>query len=49
MGVLAAVDVVVLVAASEPGPVAATMEWATRGGRHGAGDVGVPQRIGCGW
>jgi hypothetical protein len=46
MGVLAAVDLVVLVAASEPGPVAATMEWASRGGRHAAGDVGVsPERL----
>ena len=33
-------DVIVLVSASEPGPVAATMEWAG-GGRHAAGDVGV--------
>ncbi len=41
MGLLASADVVVLVAASEPGPVAATMEWATRGGRHGAADAGV--------
>ena len=41
LGVLNAMDVIVLVSASEPGPVAATMEWASRGGRHGAGDVGV--------
>jgi hypothetical protein len=41
LGVLAALDVTVLVSASEPGPVAATMEWATRGGRHGAGDAGL--------
>lgn len=42
MGLLAAVDLVVLVAASEPSPVATTMEWASRGGRHGSTDVGVP-------
>jgi MinD-like ATPase involved in chromosome partitioning or flagellar assembly len=41
LGVLNAMDVIVLVSASEPGPVATTMEWAGRGGRHGAGDVGV--------
>ena len=41
LGVLNAMDVIVLVSASEPGPVAATMEWASRGGRHAAGDVGV--------
>ena len=41
LGVLNAMDVIVLVSASEPGPVAATMEWAGRGGRHAAGDVGV--------
>lgn len=42
LGLLAAMDVVVLVAPSEPGPVAATMEWANRAGRHGAGGVGLP-------
>jgi MinD-like ATPase involved in chromosome partitioning or flagellar assembly len=41
LGVLNAMDVIVLVSASEPGPVATTMEWAGRGGRHAAGDVGV--------
>jgi hypothetical protein len=41
MGLLVAADVVLLVAASEPGPVAATMEWANRGGCHGAGEIGV--------
>lgn len=41
LGVLASLDVLVLVAASEPGPVSATMEWASRGGRHGAADVGL--------
>jgi hypothetical protein len=41
MGLLASADVVVLVAASEPGPVAATLEWAGRGGRHGGADTGV--------
>lgn len=46
LGVLNAMDVIVLVSASEPGPVATTMEWAGRGGRHAAGDVGVsPERI----
>ena len=41
LGLLAAMDVVVLVSPSEPGPVAATMEWAMRGGRHGAADAGL--------
>src|SRR5215210_6715712 len=41
LGVLSVMDVIVLVAASEPGPVATTMEWASRRGRHAAGDVGV--------
>lgn len=41
MNLLSEVDVVVLVAASETGPVAATMEWANRAGRHGANDIGV--------
>ena len=41
LGGAQAMDVIVLVSASEPGPVAATMEWAGRGGRHAAGDVGV--------
>jgi hypothetical protein len=46
LGVVNAMDVIVLVSASEPGPVAATIEWASRGGRHAAGDVGVsPERI----
>ena len=27
---------------SEPAPVATTMEWASRGGRHGPADVGMP-------
>ena len=39
LGVLSVMDVIVLVAASEPGPVATTMEWASRGGRHAAADV----------
>jgi hypothetical protein len=43
MGVLASADVVVLVAASEPGPVAATLEWAGRGGRHGAAAAAVAE------
>jgi MinD-like ATPase involved in chromosome partitioning or flagellar assembly len=41
LGVLNAMDVVVLVSPPEPGAVATTMEWATRGGRDAAGDVGV--------
>jgi cellulose biosynthesis protein BcsQ len=40
-GVLNAMDVIVLVAPPEPGAVAATMEWAIRGGRDSGGDVGV--------
>ena len=42
MGLLAAADLVVLVATSEPSPVATTMEWASRGGRHGSTDAGIP-------
>lgn len=41
MTVLAAMDVVVLVSASEPGPVATTLEWVGRAGRHGADDIGL--------
>lgn len=42
MGLIDACDVVVLVASSEPAPVATTMEWASRGGRHGSADAGIP-------
>jgi hypothetical protein len=41
IGLLSSMDVVVLVAPGEPGPVAAAVEWASRGGRHGAGEPGV--------
>jgi hypothetical protein len=41
LGVLNAMDVIVLVSPPEPGPVATTMEWAVRGGRDALGDVGV--------
>ncbi len=40
-GLLAACDLVVLVAAAEPAPVATTIEWSSRGGRHGSGDPGI--------
>ena len=41
LGVLNAMDVIVLVSPPEPGAVATAMEWAIRGGRDSAGDVGV--------
>jgi MinD-like ATPase involved in chromosome partitioning or flagellar assembly len=41
IGLLSSMDVVVLVAPGEPAPVAAAVEWASRGGRHGAGESGV--------